>query len=121
MTLLNPPEGLVGGWPVLYNSFTGTLPIITEVNLTVLKPEIDIEEQFSCLAANMTWQMSWSFERGGELNLRTSTNSTSSDPVTNLRSGGGFGCPSTSGEFRMTGVGAVTYAGTTTAIGIRLI
>lgn len=120
-TILNRPSSTTP-WPVKYRSFTGTLPTITGIELTIERPEFDVEQAgFNCLAANETINGRITFERGAEANLRTAIGSTSEARISNLRSGGGFGCTTTTGELRGTGIGAPTYRGSATAIGIRLI
>lgn len=106
-------------WHVTYEGFTGTLPLISTVNLLLINAAFRIGALgFFCLARTSTANPARGaaiVEAGGRITGLRATETTTI-PTTGS---GGFGCPAATGSFA--GTGSVTLLGTTTGITVRLI
>jgi len=112
-------------WHILYEGFTGTLPIIQSVRYSdvgvAVRLHIRILFEFFCLLRSEAGQ-----PMNGEVNVEASGNTTNLTPEPNasipLTSAGGSGCPSTTGHFEApAGDGVITLLGNTQSIKITLI
>jgi len=104
-------------WHVRYVSFSGTLPNITLLTVRVSRVSFSAASfGFVCLGEPEV-EGNFNREAGGRLTDVRMT----AIPAMPVRSGGGFGCPSSTGSFRAPEAGTVTQLGNSNDISVTLI
>src|SRR5215213_5066666 len=103
-------------WHVRYVGFSGTLPNITLLMVKISRFSFSFGSfGFVCLGEPEV-ETNFNREAGGRLTELRIT----AIPTLPLRSGGGFGCPSSTGNFRAPTAGTVTLLGNSNDISVTL-
>jgi len=114
----HPVRILTLPWHIRYAGFSGTLPNITLIIAKAVGVAIDIEPGvgFQCLT-----EATLEFRAVRDTATRVLTGVTIPTQEVALGSGGGFGCPVSTGSLSSNGTGGVTVLGAATSLTVTLI